>query len=452
MAYFFSQRRVSSSRRPSGRWYVISRKGRKPGRRGVSSLRRTPVFSTTTQTWEKDFKALDKKLQQAHAAIKEQWREYERVSFMEVKEPYLEYQLGLVREKITAYNSLVKSRNDDLSKYKNWLATNRLTSSYLKRISKTPAGLSLHSLQKQMAAAPAEGVNPDVKVYGKYQPTVNHLIASSRSNAYWVSNKYVSLDKAFAVNLLALNQKGHTQGREYGWIVKGWLESALKDKWLKDNKIENSNLNWKKGEEPVYNTPPLETTASNDITGTSKASLLLASIPERKELNGTSGADTLAPYRRSKEDYSIKGYGGNDRIYGRYGDDYLDGGDGNDRINGGAGNDTITGGNGNDSLAGGEGDDIIDGGSGDDKIYGGGNDTLIGGEGRDKFYISNRSNSHDVIKDFADNEDTIVLGRLGRYATIKTVGDDSHVYANGDLMAIVEDAAGKLQLYGGNIF
>ena len=52
---------------------------------------------------------------------------------------------------------------------------------------------------------------------------------------------------------------------------------------------------------------------------------------------------------------SIKGAGGNDKLYGYHGDDYLDGGAGNDTLFGLAGNDTLDGGAGADAMIGGAG-------------------------------------------------------------------------------------------------
>ena len=70
---------------------------------------------------------------------------------------------------------------------------------------------------------------------------------------------------------------------------------------------------------------------------------------------------------------TINGMGGNDTVYGE---------DGNDYITGGAGNDSLYGGAGNDSLTGSDGNDLLDGGAGSDTLYGGpGDDTYVWGQG-----------------------------------------------------------------------
>jgi len=99
--------------------------------------------------------------------------------------------------------------------------------------------------------------------------------------------------------------------------------------------------------------------------------------------NGNAGNDT------------IFGGAGSDRLYGGAGDDLITGDDdaailagqaapGNDHLNGNKGNDTLIGGWGNDDLHGGQGNDVLQGGEGDDLLSGDmGNDTLDGGGGTD---------------------------------------------------------------------
>ncbi len=118
---------------------------------------------------------------------------------------------------------------------------------------------------------------------------------------------------------------------------------------------------------------------------------------------------------------------GKDKLFGDDGNDSLNGGDGRDTLNGNAGNDTLGGGKGNDELRGGSGDDILNGGNKDDNLKGGsgvdtlkggngndvldggtGNDKLIGGSGADSF-VFNTGGDKDKVKDFVDNEDTLVL-------------------------------------------
>jgi ELWxxDGT repeat protein len=124
------------------------------------------------------------------------------------------------------------------------------------------------------------------------------------------------------------------------------------------------------------------------------------------ELFGNIGADLL------------EGNEGNDLLHGGQGNDILSGNEGNDTLNGDRGDDLLDGNVGNDILNGGEGDDTLDGGEGDDQLMGdlgddilfgaSGNDTLTGGEGRDRFILTPGSGSN-LITDFTDGEDIIVL-------------------------------------------
>ena len=117
---------------------------------------------------------------------------------------------------------------------------------------------------------------------------------------------------------------------------------------------------------------------------------------------------------------------GNDSLYGGEGNDWLYGGEGDDRLYGDRG-DRLSGDRGDDGLSGGEGDDWLwgnggddwllgDGGDdwlwgngGDDRLYGGeGDDGLFGGYGDDYFGFYGK-NGFDIIKDFTDQEDSIVL-------------------------------------------
>ena len=91
-------------------------------------------------------------------------------------------------------------------------------------------------------------------------------------------------------------------------------------------------------------------------------------VPDIVNLTGSHLADILAGDSR---DNTIKGNGGDDKLYGGPGggDDTLEGGRGNDMLFGGRGNDTLSGGMGNDTLNGGSGTDDFDGGPGNDVIY-----------------------------------------------------------------------------------
>ena len=75
----------------------------------------------------------------------------------------------------------------------------------------------------------------------------------------------------------------------------------------------------------------------------------------------------------------IKGFAGDDFLYGILGDDTLKGGNGFDELFGEAGNDKLFGQNGNDILYGGDGDDTLKGNNHNDDLFGGdGNDILYG--------------------------------------------------------------------------
>ncbi len=109
-------------------------------------------------------------------------------------------------------------------------------------------------------------------------------------------------------------------------------------------------------------------------------------VPDIIHLTGSHMADVLAGDSR---DNTIKGNGGDDKIYGGPGggDDDLQGGPGNDMLFGGRDDDVLDGGPGNDILHGGAGADELKGGLGNDMIYADLSDGVIdGGEdanGRD---------------------------------------------------------------------
>ncbi|WP_136645058.1 calcium-binding protein [Tabrizicola sp. YIM 78059] len=121
-------------------------------------------------------------------------------------------------------------------------------------------------------------------------------------------------------------------------------------------------------------------------------------------LDGRAGNDTLFG---GNGDDTLIGGDGHDLLYGDGGGDRLYGGNGNDLLDGAAGADSLFGGVGNDTLVGGDGDDVLNGDAGNDWLFGGsGNDTLTGGAGVDHFVFSG---GQDVIMDFTDGQDRIVL-------------------------------------------
>ena len=113
--------------------------------------------------------------------------------------------------------------------------------------------------------------------------------------------------------------------------------------------------------------------------------------------------------RGSEGDDSLYGDGGNDKLYGDEGNDWLLGGEGDDSLLGGEGDDRLGGEWGDDRLFGGEGDDSLWGGEGNDRLYGGeGNDSLSGGYG-DDYFVFYGKNGFDIIKDFTDQEEDIIV-------------------------------------------
>ncbi|MEZ0168380.1 Ig-like domain-containing protein [Microvirga sp. TS319] len=116
----------------------------------------------------------------------------------------------------------------------------------------------------------------------------------------------------------------------------------------------------------------------------------------------------------------LKGFGGNDRMYGGAGNDTIDGGDGDDRIEGRGGNDVIYGGDGIDEIKGGDGNDYIRGDAGNDRLYGdAGNDTILGGAGNDVIY---GGAGNDVLNG-GDGYDTFVFDTALGANNVDTIED-----------------------------
>ena len=115
---------------------------------------------------------------------------------------------------------------------------------------------------------------------------------------------------------------------------------------------------------------------------------------------------------------------------------------------------------GNDIILGSHKNDVLLGEGGDDKIYGGGgSDILIGGSGKDRVWGQGGSDTfrvfpgsgHTIIEDFNDEVDRIHLGNGRKGLKLQNRDGDAFLYQRGDLMAVVEDAAGDLQR-SGNFF
>ncbi|WP_062212860.1 calcium-binding protein [Aureimonas sp. AU12] len=145
-----------------------------------------------------------------------------------------------------------------------------------------------------------------------------------------------------------------------------------------------------------------------DLSNTNLANITL--------VRGTDGADTIIGHNvvntanSTVRGITIDGKGGDDKITGSEQADNLTGGDGADTLQGRDGNDYLTGGNGNDVVIGGNGVDQLLGGAGQDILAGqAGNDQLTGGTEADQFYF-NLNGGQDIIVDFQDGIDKIVLG------------------------------------------
>jgi Ca2+-binding RTX toxin-like protein len=101
---------------------------------------------------------------------------------------------------------------------------------------------------------------------------------------------------------------------------------------------------------------------------------------------------------------------GNATGTGNTADNSLEGNAGNDTLAGEAGNDVLLGNSGNDLLLGESGNDNLIGGSGNDTLVGGiGMDTLTGGADADRFVFTALDSNVDVINDFEQLSDRIVL-------------------------------------------
>lgn len=181
----------------------------------------------------------------------------------------------------------------------------------------------------------------------------------------------------------------------------------------------------------------LELSGSADLeSGIKKAKLLglndldLSGSKRANELIGNAGDNVL------------DGEGRGDRLMGKGGDDVLFGGNGRDVLRGQGGDDVLDGGRGKDKLAGGRGADDLDGGAGRDRLNGNGgadrldggagHDKLRGGGGADRFVFSA---GKDVIRDFQNNQDTIIIdnARLDGVNAVRDALDAAQV-VNGDVV------------------
>ena len=147
--------------------------------------------------------------------------------------------------------------------------------------------------------------------------------------------------------------------------------------------------------------------------------------------NGGVGNDLIVDRIIGNDSNSfLSGEADNDTIFGFSGKDNILGGTGADGINGGAGSDRILGEDGDDELEGGDGDDLIIGGNGSDFIRGlEGFDILTGESGVDFFYLIPNTD-RDVITDFEDGIDKLVLTPTPQFDSEFNFSDLSIVPSN----------------------
>ncbi len=177
-------------------------------------------------------------------------------------------------------------------------------------------------------------------------------------------------------------------------------------------------------------------------------------------LFGTSENDVMSG---SESNDSLYGFGGNDTISGMSGDDYVVGYQNNDSLFGNDGNDTL-----GEWYHGEPGSDYLSGGAGNDVLYAYGRNTegaeydiLLGGSGADKFVLGQETNSslsgfayyvgdgYATIQDFnwLEGDKFQAYGNINDYSvgTSNWSGsstEDTGVYYQGDLIAVVEDKSG----------
>lgn len=168
-------------------------------------------------------------------------------------------------------------------------------------------------------------------------------------------------------------------------------------------------------------------------------------------------------FNLNNSDLAIRAGGGDDKV--------VDTGFGNTTVAGGVGDDTVVGGTGDNEVRGADGNDSLAGGAGSDNLFGGssgtrdanGNvvsqvDTLEGGEGSDNlwggdgvqnpdgtyqgdgqqdvFLFKNENNGSDVIQDFDERTDRLLIAdrdgdgevKLNEDLTVEMVGKDMIVH------------------------
>jgi Ca2+-binding RTX toxin-like protein len=147
-------------------------------------------------------------------------------------------------------------------------------------------------------------------------------------------------------------------------------------------------------------------------------------------LNGTDLADT------------IRGFAGNDDLYGFGANDFLDGGTGNDRLYGGRSTISGTDGLGNDTLLGGDGND---------ELYeaGPGSDSIDGGTGNDFLSIFNSAETANITVTYTTATNGLISGGVKNGTTLKNVERILFYSGSGNDTVNFSAAAGGSQVNGG---
>ncbi|WP_413168053.1 transporter substrate-binding domain-containing protein [Capilliphycus salinus ALCB114379] len=181
-------------------------------------------------------------------------------------------------------------------------------------------------------------------------------------------------------------------------------------------------------------------------------------------IDGGDGEDSLYG---GKDNDEVRGGSGNDIVFGDIGADVVEGNEGNDTLYGNQQSDTLSGNSGKDLIYGGQGHDLIDGSEDDDVLWGDrgddtlgggegndflrgddgndllvgveGADTLAGGKGSDRFVVASGM-GEDLITDFTDGEDIIVLdgGLTFEQLTLTQENGSTLVQLNSQLLATLE--------------
>lgn len=138
----------------------------------------------------------------------------------------------------------------------------------------------------------------------------------------------------------------------------------------------------------------------------------------------------------------------NDKLRGDKKANFTRGRDGEDVIRGLKGSDKLAGQKGGDDIFGGKGSDRVSGGKGKDELYGGkGADRLFGGKGKDEFHFK-RGDDYDLIRDFQNNRDTLVLKGVGNnpLSNAEQVGKDVYInFGKGDQLYIEDITIAQLR-------